>query len=258
MKQTLLELTQNVLSTIDGDDVNSISDTPESLQVVSIIKGVYADLVNRGELSVTKTLFNLSASGDNLKPVLMSKPESIDRIEWIKYNKIMDGDTDPTWSMINYLSVDTFMNHVHQFNPSETNIESMTYTTTPGFTLTFNYYNDRGPTYYTSFDDNTMIFDAYDAEVDTTLQSIKTLGFGSYIVPFTETDAFIPGLQSHQFGLLLNEAKAIASVELRQTPNPKAEQAARRNWVFLGKNRRNTTDAPQTRPIDFLPDFGRR
>ena len=62
MKQTLLELTQDVLNAIDGDDVNSISDGVESLQVAQDIKNVYYDLIGRKDwqfLRKLKTLDNI-------------------------------------------------------------------------------------------------------------------------------------------------------------------------------------------------------
>ena len=50
MKYTLLEMTQDILSNMSSDEVNSISDTPESLQVATIIKQKYYDIVSRGDL----------------------------------------------------------------------------------------------------------------------------------------------------------------------------------------------------------------
>jgi len=38
MRYTLLELTQDVLSSLDGEEVTSINDTTESTQIVKIIK----------------------------------------------------------------------------------------------------------------------------------------------------------------------------------------------------------------------------
>ena len=38
MKRTLLEMTQDILSAIDADEVNSIDDTVEATQVATIIK----------------------------------------------------------------------------------------------------------------------------------------------------------------------------------------------------------------------------
>ena len=47
MKYTLLEMTQDILSNMSSDEVNSISDTTESLQVATIIKQKYFDLISR-------------------------------------------------------------------------------------------------------------------------------------------------------------------------------------------------------------------
>ena len=43
-KLTVLDMTQKILSSMDSDDVNSISDTEESLQVVDIIEDTYHDM----------------------------------------------------------------------------------------------------------------------------------------------------------------------------------------------------------------------
>jgi len=77
MKYTLLELVQNILSSMDSDEVNSIVDTVEAQQVVAIVKTVYNDILTRGELNVQKTLFNLDASTISTKPVLMTKPVTL-------------------------------------------------------------------------------------------------------------------------------------------------------------------------------------
>jgi hypothetical protein len=260
MKYTLLDLTQNILSSMDSDEVNSINDTVESQQVVAIIKTVYNDILSRSNLTVHKTPFTLTASGDNLKPVLMTKPESITNIDWIKYNVILQGDTAPNWRTLSYLSPEDFIDFSQNLSTDEARVGTMTHTVN-GFNLSFNFTNDTAPQFFTSFQDNTIIFDAYDNTVDTTLQTSKTWCYGSRNLEFTETDAFVPELQPDQFALLLNEAKSLAWAELKQTPHPKAERTARRNWVHLGKTR---TNIPSGRfnsgnsPKDLTPNFGRK
>ena len=44
-KKTLLEITQSVLSSMNSDNVNSISDIEESLQVAEKAREVYEDLM---------------------------------------------------------------------------------------------------------------------------------------------------------------------------------------------------------------------
>ena len=260
MNYTLLQLVQDVLSSIDGDEINSISDTVESQQVVTIVKTVLDDIVSRGDLTKLKTPFNLTASGENTKPVIMYKPDLIDTIDWIKYNKVLDGDTDPVWSDIHYLKPEAFLMYVYQYNPSETNVDTLTYTDS-GFSHTINYKNDTGPSYYTSFDDYIIIFDAYDNTVDSTLQQSKTLCYGKKRLDWQEIDTFVPPIHNSQFSLLLNEAKSLAWAELRQSPNSKIEQSARRGWRHLQKSRRNIpsgVSAGRAHSFDKLPNFSRK
>src|SRR5688572_19145782 len=147
MRHTLLELVQNVLSSIDGDEVNSINDTVESKQVVKIIKNVYDDAVSRLDLTINKTPFNLNPSGDNDKPVLMTKPDNIDVVHWIRYNRIEDGETDPEWADMVYLPFLDFLERTQSISLDEDNVESMIHTA-DGYTFTIHYRTDRGPSFY--------------------------------------------------------------------------------------------------------------
>lgn len=261
MKYTLLELTQAVLSSMDSDEINSINDTVESQQVVEVIKTVYDDIITRGDLTTNKTPFNLTASTDPLKPIMMSKPEGIERIEWVKYNTQKLADTVPSWTNMTYLPPIDFIDYMHAYNQTATNVSSFTHTI-DSYVLTFTYRTDIAPHYYTSFDDNEIFFDSYDAVVDSTLQSSKSLCYGLKVTDFQKTDGFTPDLQPQQFALLLNEAKSLAWAELKQTVHQKAEVSARRNWRHLQKTRQeipNSEDVVNNaHNFDRLPNFARR
>lgn len=262
MKYTLLELTQTVLSSMDSDEINSINDTVESQQVVEVIKTVYDDIISRGDLTTNKTVFNLTASTNPLQPILMTKPEDIERIEWIKYDTRALGDTTPNWTNLTYLPPVDFIDYMHSGNLEGTEIESFEYTN-GAFVMTFTFRNDIAPHYYTSFDDNVIFFDSYDSEVDSTLQSSKSLCYGLKVTSFEKTDDFTPELQPQQFALLLHEAKSLAWAELKQSGHEKAEQAARRNWRHLQKTRQ---EVPNSHDIlnnassfdKIIPNFSRR
>lgn len=77
MKYTLLELTQRVLESIKGEEINDIGDTAESVSVVNIIKECYLTLIAEKDLPEQKELYELVSSGDTLKPVLMTIPEDV-------------------------------------------------------------------------------------------------------------------------------------------------------------------------------------
>lgn len=252
MKYTLLELTKAVLSSMDSDEVESVNDTVESQQVVEVIKTVYDDIISRGDLTGSKTLFNLSSSEIPAQPIVMTKPDTIERIEWIKYDTRDVDDTEPVWSTLTYLPPVDFVDHMHQGNQSGTDVGSFTYLS-GAFSMTFTYKNDTAPHYYTSFDDHTIFFDSYDSAVDSILQSSKTLCYGLKVTDFDKNDDdFIPNLQPQQFALLLAEAKSLAWAELKQTGHEKAEQSARRNWRHLQKTR---TEVPNN-SRDFTNNAG--
>lgn len=85
MKYTLLDLTQSVLSSLSSDEVNSIGDTTESMQVAEIVRQKYFDIINRVDLPDHEQLVQLEASADSDSPVLMFVPEGIANLSWLKY-----------------------------------------------------------------------------------------------------------------------------------------------------------------------------
>lgn len=93
MQMTLLDMTQNILSALNSDDVNSISDTTESLQVANIIKTTYFNLIARADLTEHNQLSQLISSGSALLPTLMYAPDNMSKLKWIKYfdSNITDG-----------------------------------------------------------------------------------------------------------------------------------------------------------------------
>lgn len=90
-KQTLLTIVQNILSRMSSDEVNSISDTTESLQVATIVQNKYRDIVSREGTVPYKRMFKLDASGSDTQPVLMYVPSDVGKINWLKYY-----DSDPS------------------------------------------------------------------------------------------------------------------------------------------------------------------
>ena len=254
MKYTLLELTSKIMSALSSDTINSITDTAESLQVVEIIETVYNDIITRADLPEHYSLVNLTASGDNTKPVLMYIPTNVSAIDWIKYNVETTTETDAAFTPMKSKSLPDFLATMHALSESDDNVVSFTHTVN-GNLIQILCRDDAAPSCFTSFDDNTVLFDRYDADVDTTLQSSKSLAYGLTIPVFTRSDTFTPDLDANQFSLLINESKALAFAELLQTQHAKAETNARRGWVKQQKNRDNVAPAPY---YTKLPNYGRK
>lgn len=250
-KLTLLDLTQKILRSISGDEVNSINDTVESMDVVDIIEETYYDIVARLNLPEMYGVFQLTASLNTSKPVTMTVPSTIDTVLWIKYNKVSSGDTDPDWKDIHWMEPYEFVTHVQSFSESDSDVIS--YTAPDGNQLFC--YNDRPPTYYTSIDDRNVVFDAYDAAVDDTLVTAKTQCYGTKMPVFTKDDEFVPDLDANMFPLLLNEAKATAFVELKQSQNANAEKKAKKHWITQQSSKQNVKGSTL---FQKLPHYGRK
>jgi len=251
MKLTLLDYVQNILSALSADEVNSISDSVESLQVAEIVKTAFFNIVARAGLPEQKKLFQLDSSLSTLQPTLMTIPEGIKTIEWIKY---FDSDTSADmYKYVTILPIQQFSDYVNGYNASDTNVDTLNFTV-DSETFLFNYKNDVTPRYCTILSDFYVIFDSFDNVLDSTLQSSKTQCYGEAAPIWLLEDSFIPALDEGQIPLLLNEAKSLAYFELKQTPHVKAEQEAKRQWSSLQKDK-SIDNKPSY--FDQLPDYGR-
>jgi hypothetical protein len=223
-------MTQAILSSLDGDEVNTISDTVEATQVANVIRNSYYDIISSLNLPEHKDLFELTASSSGT-PTVMTLPDNVLGVEWLKYNNYTTDDPVNRFLDVAYVDIHEFLTRAYELNPSETYIDTCSVTTNGSDTLTLNYRNDTHPKCYTTFDDNKILFDSYDVAEDSFVQKNKTQAFGPINPTFTLTDAFTPDLDSRQFTLLLNEAKSQAFIELKQQANPKSEKRARRGWI---------------------------
>ena len=247
-KLTVLDMTQDILSDMDSDNVNSINDTEEAMQVAQILETTYYEILNTREWPHLNGLITLIPSGDNLKPTHMMIPEDVARIEWIKYNKADADDTYDKYDAVTWMEPEEFLEYLNTRKSSDDNIIEVDHTAN----ITFNILNDRAPSYWTSFDDEYVIFDAYDSDVDSTLQASKLQSWGNREPTFSKTDSFIPDLPAKAFPYLLSEAKSVAFNTLKQSANPKEEQRSRRQRIWLARN-----SWKQDGKMSF-PDYGRK
>lgn len=257
MRQTLLQLTQDILSSMDSDEVNSISDTTESLQVATVIKNVYRDIISRGNLPENFEMFELNASNDPNKPTLMHRPQGALSVLWIKYDTRLVGDTEPNMTPIRYVEPTEFVETVLTYREqNQGDVFNYTIEGPGSSSIEVRGLNNKAPSIYTSWDDETIIFDSFDNSVDATLMKNKTLCYGEWAPEFRMEDDFIPDLDPRQFSLLFNEAKAWCFAELKQTTHEKAEKQSRRGWITLQHQKESI---PARYPnIKTLPDYGRK
>lgn len=247
-KMTLIEIVQDILSDMDSDEVNSINDSVESLQVAQIVKSTYYNIIDGKDYPWLYELFQMNTSGTLTLPTHMRLPETVIDLKWIKYNTKKATETKNRFTQIVYKTPEEFLNILDQRDSTDTKVDIITDTT--GIKL--NVFNERGPAYFTSFDDDYLVFDAYDSAVESNLQNSKTQCYGKKSVAFTLSDTFTPDLPVQMFTYLLNEAKSAAFLTLKQMPNAKAEQ------ISVSQKRKMSQEAWKITNGIKYPNYGRK
>jgi len=229
---------------MESDEVNSINDTSEAEQVARIIRSSYFDIVSEAKLPRHFSTFSLGPLSDATRPTLMYRPDSIQLIQWLKYDKRENSTDQADFQELDYLELDEFLERTYQYDTTLTTADSFDYSI-GGDTVTLFYKNDIAPSAYTIIGGATVAFDSIDLSISNTLEKSKTLGYGLVTADFSLINSFVPDLDDYQFPLLLNEAKATAFLEMKQVNHVKAERNARKHWVRLQKNKNLvTTDSP--------------
>lgn len=254
---TLLEMVKGIMVSLDSDDVNTYNENDESISVASAVRDSYEHLVEKLDLKEFFTIIPLTASGDSSKPTFMTIPDNVDFIKWIKYNKKEDGDTVDNFSYVSYLPLDEFLDLTHSYdvegatNVGEADLGS------DYENISIFYLDDEAPSYFTIVDGTQMIFNAYDSEVDSTLQSSKIVAYGKKYVDFVFSDSFdFPALDRRHKTLLYNEAKSQAFADFKQVENKKADRRARELLIKSQKSTGKVNDYEYGRN-DNLPNYGR-
>lgn len=230
-KMTLLEIVQDISNDISSDFVNSIDDTEESQMIAQIVKSTFFAMMSNRNWPHLKRTVSLSAYGDSSYPVHMRVDENIKELLFVNYDKRKTGETQKRYAEVKYLEPDAFLFKTNQNNSDSSSVDTLL--DPSGITILVR--NDTAPSYYTSFDDNVLVFDSYDSLVDTTLQSSK-FQTQAYIFPsWTHSDDAVPDLPAEAFTALLEEAKSRASLKLTSEADQKAEQEAGRQNRWLAR-----------------------
>ena len=166
----------------------------------------------------------------------------------IKYNKKKPTETRNKYEKVIYKTPEEFLDIVNVRDSSSTDVQVVVDSTN----IQLNILNNKAPEYFTSFDDETLVFDSFDSSIDSTLQNSKLQCYGKRSVAFSLDDDFIPDLPVQMFTYLLNEAKSTCFARIKQVADAKSEQNS------ISQKRRMSQDAWKvTKGISF-PSYGRK
>ena len=243
MKRTLLQIVQNILSDMDSEDVNSISDSIEAEQIASVVRDVYYNMVSTRMIPEHQELIKLVSLSNSSRPTHFQVPDSVKRIDFIRYNVSTTSDTE--FKEIQYIEPLLFLT-LHQ---DGTNVDTV-YDVNGNTPLLIR--NDQMPTYYTSFDDLHIVMDSYKSDTDQILAENKTQALGHKIPTFTISDNFTPDLDEVLFPYLLAESKSTCFSLFKSGVDQKIEQAARRQKSYM------QSDMYRVKKENKRPYYGRR
>jgi len=218
-KLTLLSIVNSYMDATDGFRVSTIDDTIEGQQVASITEKVFNDIVNDVFSSdLTQELMQLDSLADSTKPNYLRLPDNATRIvdSKVMYNVTTgaSGATTLNYVEIEYLAPQDFLDWVGTRSTNTTNTQIVT--DYSGYQMVIK--NKSAPQYYTDFDDEHLVFDAFDSDVDSVLQSSKSGILTSTQRTFTQSDTYVIDLPEWFHPTFLNAVIAEASEVLREEP----------------------------------------
>jgi len=250
-KQTLLDIVQDVLSDLDSDEVNSISDTTESLQVAQIVKTTYVDLMVREHQPHLKSLFKLDST-TSATPSHMKMPVEVMELISVGYDIRTSTQTNQYFQEITYLENLDFLALTNNRNTDHSDTDLIADFGGANLKIV----NDTAPQYWTSFDDEYIVFDSYDSSIETNLQNSKTQVLGYLEPSLVLADASIPDLPSESFPYLVSEAKRHCLAKLKQVD---LNDTSYREEVIRNKRQRTWQKRKKWRAHDqsTYPGYGR-
>lgn len=250
-KFTLLQVVQKTLEALGSDEINAISDSPDAEQIAQMAQDAYYELMNQREWPHLLNLKQLESVADSTKPNYLRIPGSVVRIDQIKYDNTDPLGAAPLLVEINeavWCEPERFLNMTQGRNTERPDV--VTITDFSGVRI--HILNDNKPQFWTSFDDEYVVFDAFDEGIDSTLQGNKSQALCKIIPDFVIADDTVADMPAHVFQTWIAEVKSTAMLYLRQEISQKDEQRARRGLAVLRR------DASRTDNSDGKVKFGRR
>lgn len=232
IKKTLLQIVKEILEVMESEDVNSISDTEESYMVAGVVEGVFYDIISSRTIPEHWEILKIDALSDSNYPTHFQYPENMRVLNRIDYDVSDDGSFE--YREVRWKDPDDFLDMVDKVQENYDNVLDKN----GGTNLRIR--NDRMPTYYTSFDDDYIVMDSYDASIDSTLQESKVRARGVVYPVFSKTDGYVPDLDNDMFRYLIREATSVSQSIYKGGPDPKIDQWARRNKVGVQNDRYKT------------------
>lgn len=249
-KRTILQLVQQLGEAIGSDEIDTLNETIEASEIATILEQTVTEVISRKRWEFIKDrvrqLQLRSAGSTQLNTLAI--PIDVTRVNCLRYRDTNNTDVT-TFIDLQYMQPCDFIDFVQARNSSDANITAIA--NDDGVLI--NVLTDNAPTRWTSFDEENITFDAYDASVGTGNLIADSVIIADIVpvIDYTDPDATLK-VPERMETLIYNEALSTCAIRLRQTVDPKAERVARRQHVSLRENEHITNKDTQERT------YGRR
>lgn len=222
-----LDYVQRALSIIDADNVSAISDSVEGDQVFKLLQNVYDELLSQFPWPHLQEFMNLQVTVTNH---IMKLPTDAIGFNYIRYNKDDVLFIEPIEMQRKLDSRDTTLDSVDSNGAI----------------------NDRDPEFWTTVDDENIIFDSYNVSLQSGLSKIEAIRKPSDLATDTDVpdinERMQPMLRNALFGEALRILKADESRASLYSDKADSQLKELKRWA----RRFNRVDSWHGR------DYGRR
>lgn len=243
MKRTLLYTVQRVLEKLNLDPVNSIEETVDSLLVSREAESTFYDLMTRAEWEEQIDLLKVTSVSDLSQPTVLKLDTDVHNITSFRYDVTTPDDDNKIIREITWLEPEDFLKRSYQLNSSNDEVDEVLYKDIPILIV-----NNRMPKYYTSFDNEFLVFDSYDKDVEDTLVGSKTICYGKTVPSWLQEDEFEIPVQDSLFPLYLSMLASACSIYMNSEVNQEDERRQARAMSRMRREQIRTE-------LEYFPKF---
>lgn len=249
-RYNLLEMVQLVGRSISSDEISTLGESIEADDIESVVLSVLEDITNRREWSWRQNQVRRGTPVGGTEVTSLELPDDCDTLQVLRYVNSTFDSPDRSYGEICYLFPEDFLALCEQQAAGVPGTSTVLIGGAEIFVR-----NNMAPRFYTSFKQNVVTMDSYDAELDptgvTTANSLLTCVVGLDTSTAAGNPAYVPDMPTKFFSLWLQESQAAASQQLRKMPNERAEREARRTYVRLLDLDRVSVESARDREVDY-------
>lgn len=226
MKYTLLQMVQRIAAKLGGDEISTLDETIEAVDIKNEVLNTFDDLVSIQEWEWLKHIPR-QLGARTVSPAqpacVLNLPADVVHIESLMYEAQSVVGERATCKKLTYLPPAAFQQMVMS-RGIEDNIDELTVNEIP-----LRIYNNRNPSYFTTFDESVVVFDGYDSTIDTTgIAYSKTSCIARITVSSDDDTDWSPSVPDWFYNLWYHEATARCFSSIRGVEDGRTERMARR------------------------------